>query len=75
MRKYDVVYILKNDIKTDEIRYSLRSIEQNLPHKNVWFVGGQPAGLKPDKALPMKQKGILKWEKARSSLLAICKND
>lgn len=75
MRKYDVVYILKNDIMPNEIRYSLRSIEQNLPHKDVWFVGGQPAGLVPDKALPMQQQGTLKWERARSSLIAICKNE
>ena len=42
MKKYDVVYILKNDVKPDEIRYSLRSIEQNLEHGNVWFFGGIP---------------------------------
>ena len=74
MRKYDVVYILKEDIKPNELRYSLRSIEQNLPHKNVWFFGGQPEGLVPDKAFPMHQKGILKWQKARSSLVEACKN-
>lgn len=75
MRKYDVVYILKNDIRPNEIRYSLRSIEKYLPHKNVWFVGGQPEGLIPDKALPMQQEGTLKWERARSSLIQICKNE
>ena len=75
MRKYDVVYILKNDIKPNELRYSLRSVEQNLPHKNIWFVGGIPAGLKADEVLPMQQTGMLKWERARSSLIAICKND
>ena len=75
MRKYDVVYILKNDIKPNELRYSLRSVEQFLPHKNVWFVGGIPAGLKADKVLPMQQTGMLKWERARSSLIRICKNE
>ena len=74
MRKYDVVYLLKEDIKPNELRYSLRSIEQNLPHGNVWFFGGQPEGLIPDKAFPMHQKGILKWERARDSLIAACKN-
>lgn len=74
MKKYDVVYILKKDIVPDELRYSLRSIEENLEHGNVWFIGGQPKGLTPDKAYPMEQKGILKWERARSSLIAACKN-
>ena len=74
MNKYDVVYILKQDVKSYEIRYSLRSIERNLDHENVWFFGGQPVGLIPDKAYPMHQKGILKWERARSSLIEVCKN-
>ena len=75
MEKHDVVYILKNGIIPDELRYSLRSIEKNLPHGKVWFVGGQPNGLVSDKALPMLQKGLLKWERARDSMLAICKNN
>ena len=74
MDKYDVVYILKSDAKPDELRYSLRSIEKNLPHGNVWFVCGQPFGLVPDRAIVMCQKGILKWEKARSSLIKACEN-
>lgn len=53
MKKYDIVYILKNDVKPDEIRYSLRSIEQNLEHGNVWFFGGIPEGIRPDRAYLM----------------------
>ena len=74
MNKYDVVYILKSGVRTDELRYSLRSIEKNLEHGNVWFVCGQPMGLYPDCSIRMQQKGILKWEKARSSMIAVCKN-
>lgn len=74
MKKYDVVYILKHDVKPDEIRYSLRSIEKNLKHGTVWFFGGMPAGIYPDRAYLMQQKGILKWEKARSSLIEVCVN-
>jgi hypothetical protein len=74
MNKYDVVYILKNDIKPNELRYSLRSIERNLIHGDVWFVGGQPYGLKADKTITHTQRGILKWSKARDSLIRACKN-
>ena len=74
MNKYDVVYILRNDIQPNELRYSLRSIERNLPHGDVWFVGGQPVGLFPDKTITHQQKGILKWNRARSSLLKACSN-
>ena len=76
MRRYDVVYILKQNIPApNELRYSLRSIEANMTHGDVWFVGGQPKGITPDKRLPMVQKGRNKWERARSSLIAICKNE
>ncbi len=74
MNKYDVIYILKYDVEPYELRYSLRSIEKNLPHGDVWFVCGQPFGLIPDRTITMRQKGILKWEKARSSMLKVCSN-
>lgn len=74
MEKYDVIYILKYDVEPYELRYSLRSIEKNLPHGDVWFVCGQPFGLIPDRTITMRQKGILKWEKARSSMLKVCSN-
>lgn len=67
----DIVYILKPDGITDELKYSLRSMEQNFPHRRVWFVGGQPKGLTPDMALPHKQSGGNKWELIRSSMLKV----
>lgn len=70
---FDVVYILKPKQDTEELRYSLRSIEKNFPHRFVWFVGGQPEGLKPDRAVPHQQGGADKWERIRSSMLKIIK--
>ena len=72
---YDVVYILKSDAAPDELRYSLRSICENLNFRKVWFYCGKPDGLEPDVHVPMIQTGSSKWEKARSSLIAICKNE
>ena len=69
----DIVYILKETLDTDELRYSLRSVEANFPHRFVWFVGGQPAGFKPDRALPHQQTGANKWEHIRSSMLRIAR--
>lgn len=67
----DIVYILKPELDTEELIYSLRSVEANFPHKKVWFVGGQPKGLKPDVALPHVQGGANKWERIRSSMLKV----
>jgi len=74
MRKYDVIYILKEGAGAEELRYSLRSIEANMTHGDVWFYGGVPEGLVPDHAVRYKQDGFTKWERVRNTLLAICKN-
>ena len=72
--QYDIVYILKSDAPVDERRYSLRAVEENMPHRKVWFYCGKPDGLEPDEHVPMIQTGSSKWAKARSSLIAVCKN-
>lgn len=64
----DLIYILKADIDTEELKYSLRSVEKNFPIRRVWFVGGQPEGLEPDIRIPHVQVGNNKWEMIRSSM-------
>lgn len=64
----DLIYILKADIDTEELKYSLRSVEKNFPINRVWFVGGQPEGLEPDIRLKHDQVGNSKWEMIRSSM-------
>lgn len=73
--KADIVYILKNDCRSDEIMYSLRSVCKNFPYRKVWFYGGQPEGLKPDKAVELIQDGKTKWDKVNNTIRAICLND
>lgn len=75
MPKFDIVYILKDDITTEELKYSLRSVEKNFPHRLVWFVGGQPKGLKPDVRLPHTQTGETKWAKIKSSMWKVTGDD
>lgn len=64
----DLIYILKADIETEELKFSLRSVEKNFPINRVWFVGGQPEGLEPDIRLQHEQIGNSKWEMIRSSM-------
>jgi len=72
----DIIYILKEELDTDELKYSLRSVEKNFPHNRVWFVGGQPKGLAPDVALKHKQSGNCKWDLIRSSMYeAVCNEE
>ena len=69
---HDIVYILREDIKNpDELRYSLRSVAENFPHRKIWFVCGQPEGFYPDGRIAHKQEGKTKWERVRTSLLKV----
>lgn len=74
MKRIDIVYILKEGLDPSELIYSLRSIDENFPHRKVWFVGGQPDGLVPDGRIRHKQTGTSKWERVRSSWNEIIKN-
>ena len=71
----DIVYIIKDDLPTTELKYSLRSVEANFPHRLVWFVGGKPDTLKPDRMLRHPQTGPTKWDKIKSSMLEVVKQD
>lgn len=75
MKKHDIVYILKNDIRPEELKYSLRSVEQNMTYKAVWFYGGCPAELKPDHYVRLTQHGATKWEKVAETLRVAFSNE
>lgn len=75
MKRYDVVYILRANVKPDELRYSLRSIEKNMTHGKVWFFCGCPDGIVPDEHVRMVQAGLNKWERVRNTLIRVCKTD
>ncbi len=68
MIKHDIVYLLKNDYDSEELRYSLRSVVQNLPYRKIVFVGGCPKDIKPDIYIPDVQIGVNKWERTMHSL-------
>ena len=76
IEKYDVVYILSNDIDKhkEELCYSLRSLK-NFNYNKVWFVGGQPKHIIPDRAIPIKQQGDGSYSKVWNSLIEACKNE
>lgn len=65
---YDVVYFVKDKSANEELRYSLRSVEKNFPHKKVWFFGGCPKGFKPDVYIPVDQNKGSKYLNVKNSL-------
>lgn len=74
MENNDIVYFVKNSPHNEELRYSLRSVEQNFPHRKVWIYGAKPDDIEPDEFVPIRQFGSNKWEKVRNMLWKACQN-
>ena len=69
----DIVYFVKDTKTNEELRYSLRSLK-NFPHGKVWFYGGCPSDLKPDKHIYIEQDQSTKWANIFKMFKMACKN-
>lgn len=70
----DIVYFVKDGVKNEELRYSLRSVCQNMPFKRVWVFGGCPQNIVPDVRVRVDQTGKTKWDKVRNMYKMVCEN-
>lgn len=68
----DVVYFSRGG-ENEELRYSLRSVEKNFPHRLVWIYGNKPDDISPDRFVPCQQ-GNNKWDNVREMLFKVCQN-
>ena len=64
----DIVYICR-DGDNEELRYSIRSAVANLPHDNVWVVGGKPDWYTGNHIKVVQNN--TKYENARNNMRAI----
>lgn len=59
----------------EELRYSLRSICANLPHRRVWLAGHRPPWVADSVGwIPTRQVPGAKWANARKNRLAACRH-
>ena len=70
----DIVYFVKDTPTNEELRYSVRSLT-NFPHGKVWFYGGCPDGLKPDRHVYVKQDQPTKWANIFKMYKMVCNNE
>ena len=70
----DIVYFVKDTPTNEELRYSVRSLA-NFPHGKVWFYGGCPDGLKPDRHVYVKQDQPTKWANIFKMYKMVCSNE
>jgi len=67
----DVVYITRPGEFNDELRYSLRTLEENVPHARVWVVGYLPRWLKGVEFVQGNLAGD-KWRNVPDNLRLAC---
>lgn len=68
----DIVYSLRNNYDGEELTYSLRSLV-NIPHDNVFFVGGCPSWAQNIVHIPTEQTGT-KWRNVPKNLITVCQD-
>lgn len=72
-KELDIVYFVRDGLVNEELRYSLRSL-QNMPHNRVWIFGGCPPSIVPDVRIRVDQTGVTKWDKVKNMFLMACNN-
>ena len=70
----DIVYFVKDGTRNEELRYSLRSVSMNMPHKRVWIFGGCTLNIVPDVRVKVAQTGKTKWDRVRNMYKMVCEN-
>lgn len=71
---HDIVYFVKESAANEELRFSLRSVCENFPHRRVWFYGYRPSYLMPDGYVHVIQNQKTKWERTTAMIRKICEN-
>ena len=70
----DIVYFVKEGFMNEELRYSIRSVARNMPHKRIWIFGGCPTSIVPDVRVMVHQEGKTKWDRVRNMFKMAAEN-
>lgn len=70
----DIVYFVKEGMRNEELRYSIRSVAANMPYKRIWIFGGCPYNIVPDVRVRVEQEGKTKWDRVRTMFRMACEN-
>lgn len=70
----DLVYVVRPGDDNEELRYSLRSVAANMPHRKVWIVGHRPQWVTNVESIELKPQED-KFDNIIQSLRAACECD
>lgn len=69
----DLLYVVRPGEGNDELRWSLRSVAQNVKHDRVWIAGFMPSWVTGVGHIPVEQPG-LKWANSTANMRAACEH-
>lgn len=73
--KPDIVYVVKQSLDNEELRYSLRSLEKNGEgYGKVIIIGGQVDGISGDLDISIRQTGQTKYDRVNNLIREVCIN-
>lgn len=71
----DVVYFV-TAYPASDLRFSIRSVAENLEFNKLWIYGGKNSDIVPDEYISLlNQSGADKWAKVRGMYRKVCMND
>lgn len=74
MHNNDIVYVVRPGDDNEELRYSLRSVAANMPHRNIVIAGYKPDWVKDVRYIPVEQTGT-KYQNAMANWVAAINDD
>lgn len=74
LSELDVVYPVRPGGNNEELRYSLRSLDKNFPHRNVWLLGMAPHWVQNLSLLSYRQTSG-KYQNVQTMMRTICQQD
>lgn len=73
MTAHDLVYVVRPGDDNPELRHSLRSVERNVPHSQVWIAGHLPGWLRGVRHLAVEQRPGEKYGNVTGILRAVAR--
>lgn len=74
MDEWDIVIPVREGGSGESLRYALRSMAANLPHRRVWLVGYRPPWAGGVEHIPTRQAGNTKYRNTTAALRAACEH-
>lgn len=71
----DVVFVVRPGQHNEELRYSLRSVAENLSHNRVWIVGGCPRWVSDEVGWIETPQAEHKHRNVRENIRAACRSE